>query len=69
MTEQLCGTHQRSKDMNQLEREERQIEDDFAHGLISQAEYNAAMHDLQREYRAAAEEAAQQAYERELENW
>lgn len=53
----------------QLEREEKRICDDFNRGVISREQYNEEMRDLEREYRAMAQEAAQQAYERELDNW
>ena len=33
------------------------------------AEYNKQMNDLQRDYRDAAQDAAREAYEREMENW
>jgi hypothetical protein len=53
----------------QIEREERALEQQLASGEISLQEYNAEMRELQRDYQAAAEEAARDAYNRELENW
>jgi hypothetical protein len=55
--------------MNQWEREEEQIEKDYADGLITNKEYREMMSELQRSWRAAAEDAAQDAYEREMCNW
>lgn len=55
--------------MSQIEREERILEEELEKGSITQREFNEAMRDLQRDYNGAAEEAAQDAYRRELENW
>ena len=55
--------------MTQIEREEDQLERDLADGMITAQEFNKQMRDLQREYRYAAEEAAQIAYDNEMENW
>lgn len=38
-------------------------------GLLSLSEYNAEMRELGRDYAAAAEEAAQDAYEAERDRW
>lgn len=54
---------------SQFEREEQSIEDDLANGIISQQEYNNQMRELQRDYRAEAEDSAQQAYDNEMQNW
>jgi len=51
------------------ERAEQELEDDLSSGRISLTEYNAAMRELSREYQDAAHEAAEQAYDREMENW
>ncbi|MBK5203830.1 MAG: hypothetical protein JJD98_00025 [Polaromonas sp.] len=53
----------------QYYREEQQLEDNLADGRITQAEYNKEMRALQADYRAAADEACQDAAERERGNW
>jgi hypothetical protein len=53
----------------QMEREEESLCEDYNNGSITLSEYNRAVNDLHREYRAQAEEAAQEAYERELDRW
>lgn len=53
----------------QIEREERDIEERYARGDISLNEYNEEMRDLQRTYSGEAQEAAQDAYDREMERW
>lgn len=55
--------------MTQFEREEQQLENDLMEGRISNKEFNEQMSELQREYRLAAQEAAQDAYDREMSNW
>lgn len=55
--------------MGPFEREEQAIDDAYANGDISATEYREQMRDLQRDYRGAAEEAAQDAYDREMSNW
>jgi hypothetical protein len=55
--------------MNAFEREEQLLEDDYNAGNLSLAEYNREMRELQRDYRAAAEESARDAYESELQRW
>jgi len=55
--------------MNQFDREEEALERDLERGNISQKEYNAAMRELQRDYRESARESAQNAYDREMERW
>lgn len=54
---------------SQIEREEEYLEKEYAEGRISLKEYNEQMRDLHREYRQSAQEAAQDAYIRELDNW
>jgi hypothetical protein len=54
---------------NWYDKAEKQLEDDYAAGILSAEEYNEQMRDLQREYRDAADDAAQNAYDREMENW
>ncbi len=55
--------------MNQYDREEQQLCDDYNAGLITREEYNRQMRELQRDYRAAAEEVAREAYDREMDRW
>lgn len=55
--------------ISQLEREEMILDEQYEKGLISLNEYNAAWKELQEEYAAAAEEAAQEAYEEERARW
>jgi hypothetical protein len=54
---------------SQMEREEQDLCDRVNSGEISTTEYNQEMRDLQREYRGMAEEAAQDAYDNEMNNW
>jgi len=55
--------------VNQFEREEDYLVEQVNSGLISREEFNKQMRELQRDYRAAAQEAAQDAYDREMERW
>lgn len=48
--------------MNWYDKAEEQLSDDLTNGHITQKEYNLAIRELQQEYREAAEDAAQQAY-------
>ena len=54
---------------SQMEREENCLDEQLNNGEISQSEYRTAINDLQREYRAMAEESAEQAYDNEMSNW
>ena len=54
---------------SQFEREENDICQREADGLISRQEANAELRELQRDYAGAAQEAAQEAAARELELW
>jgi hypothetical protein len=54
---------------SQYEREENDIQERYARGEISNEEMWKELQELQRDYRDAAREAAQAAYERELEQW
>ena len=49
--------------------EEDRLQQDYASGLLTLEEYNRAMLELQREACEAAEEAADEAYQRELNRW
>lgn len=51
------------------EREETAAGEDYAAGRIDAKEYNERIRDIQREYRAAADDAAQDAYESERDRW
>lgn len=54
---------------SQLEREEEAIYDEYERGSITREEMNRQIRDLHADYRAAAREAAQDAYDAELERW
>ena len=54
---------------NEIELEENRLCERFNSGEISLDEFNREMRELQRDYRAAAEEAAQEAYDNEMRNW
>lgn len=53
----------------QIEMEEEALIEDYNNGYLTIDEYHRELHDLEADYRAAAEEAAQRAYDRELEGW
>ena len=53
----------------QFEREEDAIEEAHSRGDIDLQERNRQLRELHRDYRAAAEESAQEAYNREMERW
>lgn len=53
----------------QYEREEDALVEALNEGRITQQEYNREMRELQRDYRAAAEESAQRAYDDEMARW
>ena len=52
--------------MDQFELEEEALDTELENGEISQNEHNAAMRELQRDYRSEAAEAAQNAYDSEI---
>ena len=54
--------------MNQIDREEQQLEDDLSNGLITQSEFNKEIRDLHRYHRDQLREEAQEAYDRVIEN-
>lgn len=54
---------------SQFEREEDQLHQDYADGLIDLKELNQSINRLNREYRECAREAAEDAYDREMGNW
>lgn len=53
----------------QLELEEEALYEAYERGKITNEQLQKDLRELHREYRAAAEEAAFDAYERELSNW
>lgn len=55
--------------MNQFDREEAAIIDAMNSGDISKEEGRRQIRELHRDYRAAAEEAAHEAYDREMSRW
>jgi len=54
---------------SQYEREEELLYEQYDRGDISGAELQRELNDLARDYRAAAREAALDAYEQEWERW
>lgn len=54
---------------SQFDREEAAIQEAYARGDIDNKEMWRQLRELQRDYRAAAEEAAEGAYRREMEEW
>ena len=54
---------------SQMQREEDYLCQQYNSGQITQQEFNQQMRELQRDYRAAAQEAAQRAYDNEMERW
>jgi hypothetical protein len=59
--------------VNQWEREEQQLVDDYAAGFLTQKEFNDQLGQLQRDMRdqarAEAQDAADQAYEDAMARW
>lgn len=53
----------------QYEREEDHLVEQYNSGQITLAEYNKQKRELQSDYRAAAQESAQEAYDREMDRW
>ena len=53
----------------QLLTEEEYIEDQFIEGVITKEEFERQIRELNRDYQGAAEEAARDAYEEEINNW
>lgn len=52
-----------------IEREERMLADALDRGEISPAEYNRELRELHRAYQGMAEDAAREAYDREMDRW
>ena len=55
--------------MTQFDREVEALEGDLEEGRISQKEFNREMRLLQTDYREAAREEAQRAYDDEMNRW
>lgn len=55
--------------MNDLENQEQYLDEALNNGEISNHEYHEQMRELHQDYRAQAEEAAQEAYDREMNCW
>jgi hypothetical protein len=55
--------------MNAWEREEDALVEQFNNGEISRKEFDQEMRELHQDMRAAANEAAQEAYDQVMENW
>jgi len=55
--------------MDSLQREEERLAEQLECGQITLQEFNQELKELHREYREQAEESAQEAYDREFENW
>lgn len=55
--------------MDAFEREEQMLEEQLANGEISNEEFNDEMRELQRDYRGAAQEAAESAYNDVMGRW
>ena len=53
----------------QFDLEVEQLEEDLACGNISLEDYNRQLRTMERDYRAEAQEAAEQAYDNEMERW
>lgn len=54
---------------NWYERAEDQLVDDLNNGLLSRSEFDAEMRELNAQYRQAAEDAAQDAYDNYMGAW
>ena len=55
--------------MNAFDREEDFLVEELNSGRITRREFDREIWELRHDYRASAHEAAQDAYERELERW
>lgn len=55
--------------MSFIEREEDKLYQEYECGAITKEEYEYELRELQRDYAAAAEESARNAYEDELGRW
>jgi hypothetical protein len=55
--------------MDMLDREEELLAKAYENGELTLEEYNKELQDMRREYRWLAEEAAQEAYDNEMQRW
>ena len=55
--------------MDQFDFEVDILDDELASGALTSDEYDKVMREMEQDHAAAAEEAAQGAYDRELEQW
>ena len=55
--------------MDQFELEEQHLQEQYESGNLSLKEFNHEMLELQRDYQGVAEEAAQEAYDNEMQRW
>jgi len=55
--------------IDELDIEEQRLCDRLNAGEITNSEFNREMNELRRWWRGMAEEAAQEAYDREMDNW
>ena len=53
----------------QMQREQECLDRDLENGAIDIKEYNQQMRDIEADYRDAARDAADEAYDREMERW
>lgn len=52
-----------------MERDQECLDRDLGNGAIDIKEYNQQMRDMEADYRAAARNAADEAYDREMDRW
>lgn len=55
--------------MDRLGQQEDELQRDYDKGILTQQEFNERLDDLHREYGAATEQAAEEAYQNELGQW
>lgn len=55
--------------MDQFDTEVESLETDLANGDITLKEYSSSLRELEKDYSGAAQEAAQEAYDNEMDRW
>ena len=55
--------------MGAFEREMESLDQDLENGTIDTKEYNRNIREIENDYRDAARESAQEAYDREMDRW
>jgi len=55
--------------MDAFERELQSLDDDLENGAISPSEYNSTIRNCEQDYRGQAREAAEEAYDNEMQRW